>query len=263
MSTGQRLRAVREKLGFTLKDVEQASLEIARHHQNSKYWIPQSRLSNIESREMTPNIYRLHALALIYGRSVVELLEWFGIGGSQDRAAHNAPRTHLIGQSGVSTCEIPLRLDPLFRETNTCYIRRMIQEWGSQPMAALHALQHREFTYGYVGTEDYSLYPLILPGAFVQIDPRLTEIESGPWASDLERPVYFLETHETYLCGWCSVLNSREIQVQPHPLSGLAARNYKRPSEIEVVGRVVGMATKLRSFTRDVEPELAATRITT
>jgi transcriptional regulator with XRE-family HTH domain len=261
MCTGYKLRTIREKLGFTLKDVETASLELARRHDNAKYWIPQSRLSNIENRGMIPNMYRLHALAIIYQLALTELLGWYGVQGGEPTIAPAAPRTHPISDTGNATCNLPLKLDPLFDESSTSYIRRMIQEWGSLPMAALHGLQDSEFTYGYVGREDYSLYPLLLPGSFVQIDPRLTEIETGPWASDLERPIYFLETHESYICGWCSVLSSREIQVQPHPLSGLAARNYKRPAEIEVVGRVVGVATKLRSSIRESEPTPAVTRI--
>ena len=114
--------------------------------------------------------------------------------------------------------------------------------------------------YGYVGTEDYTLYPLVVPGSFLQIDPRLTEIETGPWTSDFERPIYFLETRDSYICGWCALLSSKEIQVQPHALSGLPARNFKRPAEIEVVGRVVGLATRLKSANRDLERETLATQ---
>ena len=262
MCTGYKLRSVREKLGFTLKDVETASLDLAQRYNNAKYWIPQSRLSNIENQGMIPNMYRLHALAIIYSLSLTELLGWYGVKSDEPATAPPAPRTHPVSDVGTATCNLPLKLDPLFDASSTSYIRRMIQEWGPVPMAALHSLQASEFTYGYVGREDYSLYPLLLPGSFVQIDPRQTEIETGPWASDLERPIYFLETHDSYICGWCSVLSSRELQVQPHPLSGLAARNYKRPAEIEVVGRVVGVATKLRSSIRDNEPALATTRIT-
>ena len=255
MSAGEKLRAVRDKLGFTLKDVETASLQIVEKRNNLKYWIPQSRLSHIESKGLIPNIYRLHALCTIYRLSFADVLDWYGIDENPSPSISAPPRTHLARELANEAFELPIRVDPLFDEKKTSYIRRMIQEWGVRPMMALQNLQQGEFTYGYVGSEDYSMYPLILPGTFVQIDQRLTEIETGPWASDWERPIYFLETHETYICSWCAVLSSREIQVQPHSLSGLAARNYKLPNEIQMVGQVVGIATKLRRVSQAAERE--------
>ncbi|PYY20696.1 MAG: hypothetical protein DMG62_22460 [Acidobacteria bacterium] len=260
MSAGEKLRALREKLGFTLKDVEIASLQLVQKYHNPKYWLPQSRLCHIESKGILPNIYRLQAFALIYRRPLMELLALYGVDPQQSQALPSPPRTHLASDVGLSGCDLPTKIDPLFDHKKTSYIRRMIQEWGVLPMRALQTFQDPNYTYGYVGSEDYTLYPIILPGTFVQIDQHLTEIETGPWASDFERPIYFLETHDTYLCAWCAVVSSKEVQVQPHALSGLPARNYKRPSEIEVVGQVVGIATKLRSVNRNVEREPAMTR---
>ena len=260
MLPGEKLRALREKLGFTLRDVEIASLQLVHKHNNPKYWLPQSRLCHIESKGILPNIYRLQAFAVIYRRPLMELLALYGVDPQQSQSLASPPRTHLASDAGLSGCDMPTKIDPLFDQKKTSYIRRMIQEWGVLPMKALQTFQDPNYTYGYVGSEDYTLYPIILPGTFIQIDQRLTKIETGPWASDFERPIYFLETHDNYLCAWCAVLSSKEIQVQPHALSGLPARNYKRPAEIEVVGQVVGIATKLRSVTRNVEREPAMMR---
>lgn len=260
MAAGEQLHILRDKLGFTLKDVEVASLKLVETYGNPRYWIPQSRLSQIENRGLVPNIYRLHALAMIYRCSVENLLNWYGINSSPSQSLEPPRKTHLAKELGLGECSVPIKLDPLFDDKKTCYLRRMIQEWGIQSWTALQKLEKGEFTYGYVGSEDYTLYPMIMPGTFVQIDQRLKEIETGPWASDFERPIYFLETHDGYLCAWCAVLSSREIQVQPHSLSGLAARNYKLPSEIEVVGQVVGIATKLRRVNQSTERESAAIR---
>lgn len=260
MLAGDRVRDLRKKLGFTAKDVEEITLNVSQKLGNPKYWVPQSRLSQIENRGIVPSIYRLHALAIAYRRPLAELLDWYGVSVSVPESVCGPPRTHLATQPISAEVEIPTRLDPLFDPRKTSYIRRMIQEWGVRPLAALESLQRGEYTYGYLGTDDYSMYPMLLPGSFVQIDPRLTEIETGPWASELERPIYFLETHDGYLCSWCAVLSSREIQVQPHTLSGLAARTYRLPDEIEVVGQVVGIATRLRKVSQSVEREPAMLR---
>lgn len=259
MLPGQQLRILRERLGFTLKDVELASLVLVQRYANGKYWIPQSRLSNIESKGVIPNIYRLQAFALIYRCSLPELLSWYGIEPGADPVGV-PPNNYIARDLLPLSCDLPVNLDPLFDPKRTSYLRRMIQEWGIRPLSGLRRLEQTGFTYAYLGSQDYTLYPLLLPGSFLQIDTNRTQIETGPWKSDLERPIYFFETHNEYLCGWCAMLSSKELQLQPHHLSGLAARVYRFPNEIEVVGQVVGIATKLRSAMQNGSKELVTRR---
>jgi len=247
MAPGIRLRLLRERLGFTMKDVEDASLKLTQHFQNPKYWIPQSRLSHIENKAVVPNLYRLHAMAAIYRTSIATLMSWYGVEESTVPPSVPPPNTHLVGHPDPVELEIPTKLDPLFDPAKTLYIRRMVEAWGIRPLAQLKRLQNESFTYGYVGLQDYTLYPLILPGSFLQVDTSLTTVETGTWSSEWERPIYFFETHSGYLCGFGAMVRSNELQVQPHTLSGLAAKTYRYPTEIEVVGQVVGIATKLRS----------------
>jgi transcriptional regulator with XRE-family HTH domain len=247
MVPGVRLRLLRERLGFTMKDVEDASQKLNERFQNPKYWIPQSRLSHIENKGVVPNVYRMHALAIIYRTALATLMSWYGIQECSVQSPVSPPNTHIARDPEPEALEIPIKLDPLFDPTRTAYIRRMIEEWGVRPLQNLKQIASDSFTYGYVGSQDYTLYPLILPGSLLQIDPSVTAIETGTWASEWERPIYFFETHSCYLCGWGAMVRSNELQVQPHSLSGLPARTYKYPNEIEVVGQVVGIATKLRS----------------
>ena len=79
LSSGQRLRALREELGLTIRDVEAASARIAARHSNEDFAISPSRLSDIETKGILPNVYRLYSLAVIYRRDLRELLGWFGI----------------------------------------------------------------------------------------------------------------------------------------------------------------------------------------
>jgi transcriptional regulator with XRE-family HTH domain len=78
-SGGQNLRALREQLGLTMRDVESASSRISNRHGNDEYAIPPSRLSDIETKGVIPSIYRLYSLAVIYRRDVRELLSWYGV----------------------------------------------------------------------------------------------------------------------------------------------------------------------------------------
>ena len=171
------------------------------------------------------------------------------------------PKTHLVqGKASIQDVHLPLRFDPSLDFTRTANIGLFIQKWGVLPLTYLASFATDDYCYGFIGSKDFTMYPILPPGSFVQIDPARTRVKRAMWKSDYDRPIYFLETHDTYLCAWCAVVSSKEVQVQPHALSGLPARNYKRPSEIEVVGQVVGIATKLRSVNRNVEREPAMTR---
>ena len=76
---GAELRAIRQQLGLSFRDVYAASLDIAEQCRQPAFVIPPSRLHNIESKNKIPSIHRLHALALIYRRTVKELLSLYGI----------------------------------------------------------------------------------------------------------------------------------------------------------------------------------------
>ena len=78
-SAGDRLRATRQELGMSLRDVQNASLYLARELRNRNFTIPSSRLHFYETSKSTPSIYRLYTLARLYGRRLTEVLGWYGV----------------------------------------------------------------------------------------------------------------------------------------------------------------------------------------
>jgi len=76
---GKCLRRFREQLGLTLRDVHAASLRLVKEFNQPAFQIQPSRLYDIEAKKVLPNIYRLYALASIYGRSLSELLALYGV----------------------------------------------------------------------------------------------------------------------------------------------------------------------------------------
>lgn len=76
---GKRMRGLRESLGLTMRDVQGVSRKAAKSLRNSDYAVSPSRLSDIEDKGKTPNLYRLHALALVYKCPVQKLLRFYGI----------------------------------------------------------------------------------------------------------------------------------------------------------------------------------------
>lgn len=248
MNAGQKLRAAREKLGLTIRDVETASVRLAEKYGNEDYNIPLSRLSDIETKGNIPSIYRLYAVSVIYRISFEELLSWYGIDLAQtanDLSVLGPPKTHLLRATvGTTELQIPVRMDPSFDIRRTTNVGRMVERWGAIPFMYLQQLAGAAYTYGYIGMEDFTMYPLLLPGSFVQVDESKNKILEGMWRSEYERPIYFIETRDGYSCCWCA-LKGAQLVLQPHPLSPEQPRILKDQQEAEVIGQAVGVAMRL------------------
>ncbi len=244
---GQRLRALREALGYKMREVESASVQIAQKFDNEEFAIPPSRLSDIETKGILPSIYRLYALAAIYRRQYRDLLAWYGIeldGIPADLDFGHPQKSHISEVlSNVNLVRMPTKLDPGFSFQKTTDLKRVIEQWGVVPMAYLSVLAEDQYTYGYIGTEDFTMYPIIPPGSFVQVDESKNKVLEGMWRSEFERPIYFVEMRDGYTCCWCSVKRDSMI-LQPHPLSPSPVRVLKYPQEAEVLGQVVGVAMR-------------------
>ena len=246
---------LREQLGYTLRDVEQNSTRMGERMKNEEYAIPLSRLSDIETKGVVPSVFRMYSLAAIYRLDYLELLSWYGIDLSRlpkELSSTEPRRTHRRVVPATTNVEIPVKLDPSFDLKRTANLGRMIEKWGLVPLAHLKALSDKGFTYGYIGSEDYTMYPLLLPGCFIQVDESKDQVQSeGVWRSEYERPIYFVETREGYICSWCSVKGDCII-LQPHPLSPMPIRMMRFRQEADVVGQVVGIAMRLDQLSAPV-----------
>lgn len=259
LSAGKKLRDLREQIGLTLRDVEVASIGLADVRGIEEFVINPSRLSDIETKGVIPSIYRLYVLSVIYRADFAELLKLYGIDlGSTvaDYAVCRPSKTHRLDiGSARGSAQVPVKFDPGFDIRRTGDLGRVIENWGVVPLQYLQDLSKRRYTYAYIGTEDLTMYPLLLPGSFVQVDEALSRVEEGKWRSEFERPIYFVETREGHVCCWCSVRRG-EIVLQSHPLSPVPPRILKHPQEAEVIGQVVGVAMRLVEWYAPDEQEL-------
>jgi hypothetical protein len=119
---------------------------------------------------------------------------------------------------------------------------RLLAAENSSPLAP--------YRQGIIGKRDRTLNPMIPAGSIVQIDTQKRAILSRrAWTNEFKRPIYFLRTREGYVCGWCELDRDAEwLTLMPHPLSAAPSRRWKYPTEIENLGRVVGMAIRLGEF---------------
>jgi hypothetical protein len=231
-----------------MRDVELASNQIARRFASEEFAIPPSRLSDIETKGIIPSIFRLYSFAAIYRREYRELLSFYGLeldGISADISFGHPQKSHLSeALSNVKEVRMPTRLDPGFSLQKTTDLRRAIEQWGTVPMAYLELFADDRYTYGYIGSEDFTMYPILQPGSFVQVDEARNKVGEGIWHSEFERPIYFVEMREGFTCCWCSIKRD-SIVLQSHPLSPVSVRVLKYPQEAEVLGQVIGVAMRL------------------
>jgi transcriptional regulator with XRE-family HTH domain len=245
---GQQLKRAREKLDLKYRDVQEASRRIAVKHRNNEFLVGLSRLADIENRGTVPSIYRLYSLCAIYGLDWTEVLIWYGVDlrslpgdAASSVVAHN--RLLELSTGRAESIEFP-DSGAAIDFTKTSYLSREAVRWGKLPNVLLKTLDAQRYRYAFLGTEDWSMYPILMPGSFLQIDETRNRIAHGNWVYEIERPIYFLEHRSGFRCGWCSVL-AGSLVLQPHWSAQKAPEVFSYPGEIEVVGQVVAVAMRL------------------
>jgi transcriptional regulator with XRE-family HTH domain len=203
---GGTLRAIRQQLKLTLREVDERCRIFAEETGHDSYRISASWLNRLERAEHKLTAKQLLVLAHIYGLQPEQLF-----------------RTMYPDSLGR---------DPPPSETTL-----LSPESGPSP---------GPYKWGIIGKHDHTLEPLVPIGSIVQIDTRKREISPHQaWAQELQRPIYFLKTRAAYFCGWCEFDPLRELlTLVPHPLSPAPRRSWKYPREVEIIGRVV--ATSIR-----------------
>ncbi len=231
---GKRLRAERLRVRLSTRAVQTLSQQIAQEKNNQDYYISHGWLTDVENGKFTPSIYKLYSLSLIYKSSYLEIVGFFGINildVAKEQRLVSLPHTHLIGSSlevPGQTIALPLELRKNVELARTNLVSRMFESWGEIPVVLLQQLDLRHCLCGYIGLEDYTLYPLIRPGSFVEIDARQNKVKPGSWQNEFDRPIYFVELRNGYACSWCE-LDGKQPRADP-PRSLSNGRGHSRSS---------------------------------
>jgi len=260
---GDQLRELRNHLGITTREVEDLSRRLAETTGTGEYYISNAWLTQLENKDSVPSIYKLFSLSIIYRCRLGDLLEFFGIDlGSSAHYQTQLPlaNTHLVAfeaPNPATAVTFPIRLDRSFSLEKTSLVSRVVEVWGEVPISLIQRLDVRHTQYGYIGMGDFTMYPLLRPGTFVQIDSDTAEIRPSAWRTEFDRPIYFVELRDSYACSWCE-LNGSQLTLLPHPLSACSIRQFAYPDEAEIVGQVTAVAMRLVSTAERARADVAA-----
>ena len=249
---GEKLKRVRERLKLTYRDVEKASQVIASRRGSDEFSIALSRLADIENKGTLPTVFRMYSLCVIYRLELDMVLGWYGVPRDQlhaDAVHIGLPQTHAIQFEERGAVTVPQTPDGDIDLNKTTFLNRLIARWGKMPFSLLNGMELRQYRYGFIGLEDWSMYPVLPPGSLVAIDESRRKIATSGWTSEYDRPIYFLEHRQGFVCSWCS-LDSGRLLIQPHPASHQTPESFAFPAEIEVLGQVTGVAMLLESKKR-------------
>lgn len=248
MSIGQKLKALRSDRHITVREVEQASRRIADAKGDKKFCISNGWLAQLEKGTSEPSIHKLFSLSAIYRVQFLDLIRLYGVDLDEIRKYEPVANPHftqllwselqdreLSGPSGVAPFNSSRRV--------TSLIPAGRRPAGVTSYAGIKHSKAALNTYGYIGLNDLTMYPLIRPGAIVQIDTTQRKLQSITWHSEYERPIYFIELRDAYACGWCE-LQGNQLLIVPHHSSSVAIRRLTYLKEAEIVGRVVGFETR-------------------
>ncbi len=244
------MKELRSKLGITTREVAEFSQRIAEAEGNPEFQISNAWLTQVENSDSVPSIYKLYTLSSIYRIKFTDLLRLYGVDLqklSQHQLTAPLPNTHLATLEVYDeerTVSFPVRFDRSFDLDSTNLLSRMVELWGEVPIALIQHLDIRHSQYGYIGLQDFTLHPLLRPGSFVQIDPRVRKVQPLRWRTEFDRPIYFVELRDGYACSWCDLLDG-QLLLLPHPLSPCSVRRLNYGADAEIIGQVTGVAMRL------------------
>jgi transcriptional regulator with XRE-family HTH domain len=235
---GHQLKHLRNRCSITVRDVEQASRRIAEAKGDKRFQISNGWLAQLENGVSEPSICKLFSLSVIYHVSFMELLLLYDVDVDNKEKYESVANPHLTQLLSHDTVA-DIRL-----ECSTA--TSLVAASKTQPANLLTPAPgngQQNIAYGYLGSADLMMYPLIRPGSLLQIDTAQDKLQPTAWHNEFDRPIYFVELRDSYACGWCE-LHGNQLLIIPHHSSPASVRRFTYPREAEIVGRVVGYYTR-------------------
>ena len=239
MPAGQKLKTLRNNRNITVREVEQASRRIAEVKADKRFFISNGWLAQLENGVSEPSICKLFSLSVIYHVNFLDLVRLYNVDVDEKEKYEPVAEPHLTQLISDHTGKSLSAISAACAEISTNLIPEMeamkAPRFGGED-------RMRSTIYGHLGLADFTMYPMIRPGALLKIDTSQNKPISVSWRNEYERPIFFIELREAYACGWCE-LQGNQLLIIPHHSSPTSIRRFTYPREAEIVGRVIGYST--------------------
>ena len=235
MPVGQMLKSLRTRRNITVREVEQASRRIADVKGDKQFYISNGWLARLENGDSEPGMCKLFSLCVIYQANLLDLLRLFNVDVEEMekyQPVADPYRTQLVPHNGNGNGSSEIFAAQDYSSTGLNLTRSVEGDDGP-----------RHIISGHLGLTDFTMYPMIRPGALLKIDTSQNKLVTNAWGNEYERPIYFIELRGGFACGWCE-LQGNQLLIIPHPSPFASVRRFYYPRGAEIVGRVVGYSTK-------------------
>ena len=233
MPSGHQLKTLRNGRNITVREVEHASRRIADVKGDRRFCISNGWLAQLENGASESSIHKLFSLSVIYRVSFLDLIRLYNVDVDEKEKYERIADPYLT-QLVIDDHNAEGGLLPSARCDNCV-------ELATKLVPAANATRDN-ILYGYLGLADFTMYPMIRPGALLRIDTKQTRLSPGAWRNEFERPIFFVELREAYACGWCE-LQGNQLLVIPHHSSPASVRRFTYSRDAEIVGRVISYST--------------------
>jgi transcriptional regulator with XRE-family HTH domain len=256
---GRKLRIIRRQRGLSLRQVERLTVELGIKLGDPSRKISSSWIGRMERQEHSITHKSLATLEEVYGVSHDELIGKYELGvDSLDTLHTELPGLPSVALRGLTDPNGEHLLPP--ERWFAYFANTTLLPAGPFPPKKDHrstkSAPRSERIYGVLGARDFTLLGFVQPGAVLEIDHRSRKIDGRSiYPSMWDRPIYFLRTHDGYHCGWCDLdTETHSLTLVPSVLAKVPARQWRYPDEVEVVGVVTRVLTRL-SFSQGMKIE--------
>lgn len=232
MPAGHALKTLRNKRNITVREVEQASRRIADAKGDKRFFISNGWLAQLENGVSEPSICKLFSLSVIYRANFLDLVRIYNV-DVDDKEKYELVADPYLTQLVADNSNGHSGSLPAISNQDTPPTTMLLPEVKDRRPGIVCAC---------LGLREFTMYPMIRPGALLQIDTNQNKLTPIVWRNEYERPVFFIELREAYTCGWCE-LQGNQLLVIPHHSSHASVRRFTYPREAEIVGRVISYST--------------------
>ena len=156
MPAGQKLKSLRNKRNITGREVEQASRRIAEVKGDKRFCISNGWLAQLENGDSEPSVWKLFSLSVIYRANFLDLVSLYNVDVDEKEKYEpvaNPSLTQLLSFQNGDGDLLP-------------------EIAGGDETSLIPAGDgdHAPQVYGHLGLTDFTMYPMIRPGALLNID---------------------------------------------------------------------------------------------